>query len=72
MDITLILAEGKLLKPLQFSFNPCFNGYYTYTLFLSSSNWSNNRFNPCFNGYYTYTDCRLAYMQYILRFQSLF
>ena len=38
------------------SFNPCFNGYYTYTgLVYSSPFLTNICFNPCFNGYYTYT-----------------
>ena len=37
-------------------FNPCFNGYYTYTnVELGIQLVSYLCFNPCFNGYYTYT-----------------
>ena len=38
------------------SFNPCFNGYYTFTE-KSTTNPSSplTCFNPCFNGYYTFT-----------------
>ena len=56
MDITLILKsyyEGNIVWKC---FNPCFNGYYTYTICLYSLKFFLGiRFNPCFNGYYTYT-----------------
>ena len=37
-------------------FNPCFNGYYTFTKYLQVKNFLEVlSFNPCFNGYYTFT-----------------
>ena len=56
MDITLLHMLQFLLRLYNQSFNPCFNGYYTFTSLLGLNYiivmWS---FNPCFNGYYTFT-----------------
>ena len=57
MDITLIQYDkAYILAYRDFGFNPCFNGYYTYTGSMCFYRFSIIcSFNPCFNGYYTYT-----------------
>ena len=41
-------------------FNPCFNGYYTSTIYADNGQTSHIlSFNPCFNGYYTSTTAAL-------------
>ena len=61
MDITLIQVTVAGANSHLRSFNPCFNGYYTYTVFMPlQSNGLVESFNPCFNGYYTYTKLQYA------------
>ena len=56
MDITLLQVQKTRIDNLATCFNPCFNGYYTFTS-KTASKWGIKirSFNPCFNGYYTFT-----------------
>ena len=57
MDITLLHHMEEIFDIYNSSFNPCFNGYYTFTrkgIVLGYR--VLDGFNPCFNGYYTFTD----------------
>ena len=56
MDITLLQMWKKKGVEIMKSFNPCFNGYYTFTVTGKQElKYVKNSFNPCFNGYYTFT-----------------
>ena len=57
MEVTLILISKCFLISIpKLSFNPCFNGSYSYTFLLGIFSLSSFMcFNPCFNGSYSYT-----------------
>ena len=57
MDILLLHVVVKMVKlNVRKSFNPCFNGYTTFTLYLNYlHHFLIFGFNPCFNGYTTFT-----------------
>ena len=56
MDITLIQRISISGVSFDDCFNPCFSGYYTYTISeYEESAKLDFSFNPCFSGYYTYT-----------------
>ena len=52
------------------SFNPCFNGYTTSTVYDTLSGELTISFNPCFNGYTTSTRIfnKILYLSVLQRF----
>ncbi len=51
-----------------YSLNPCFNGRYSQSTFLSFNTFlANSSLNPCFNGRYSQSTLMKYFKQYVLR-----
>ena len=71
--ITFIFVICAVVSMYKICFNPCFNGYYTFTKYpIRYDADGTQSFNPCFNGYYTFTHLMLNKYYQNNRFQSLF